>query len=334
MNENEAAEPVESKTSMPAHPWVEAARDGVRFGVVAAVRDPFESFAQLVRRYEEIGFDSLWLADHPVVGADPFLAIAAVARETARIRLGVMVACVAYRNPVVLARLAADVDRMSNGRLILGLGSGDLPPEFAALGLEYGSPATRRQRLEETLAVVPPLLRGEGIDFDGQAVRAHVRALPLRAAQSPRVPILVAGGGRQTLRVVADHADACNLGAVSWAGGVYKLEQFHERLATLREWCERRGRDYGSILKTALVIPVIAASRRDAERQIEMIPPERRPFLGDLFVPGSPEEVAEALNGMIRAGIQYLVILNTSPETAERFAQDVRPLLDKHAPSQ
>lgn len=289
--------------------------------------EPFAAIAEHVKRYEEFGFDSFWLADHPVVGVDPFVTLAGIARETTRIRLGVMVACVAYRHPALVARHAADVDRISEGRFVLGLGSGDLPREFAALGFNYASPAERTRRLEDALAVVSPLLNGQSADLESEFFDVHLAALPAPPVQTPRMPLLVAGGGRRTLGLVAQHADACNLGAVSWAGGAYSLEDLRARLDTLRDACDRAGRAYDSILRTGLAAPVIARDRSEAQRMVEMIPAERRPFLGDLFIPGSANEVAEALNDMISVGIQYLVLLFLAPQMADVFAQTVLPQL-------
>lgn len=159
---------------------------------------------------------SRWLPDHnAVLGNATWTTLTDLALATETIRLGPLVACAAYWNPYVLARAAADIDHVSGGRLVLGLGSGDMPHEFAHLGLPWPAAAERQARLEETLRVVRPLLRGETVTFAGKYVQVDGAMLNPPPIQQPYVPILVAGGGeRTTLRYVAEHADACNLGAV------------------------------------------------------------------------------------------------------------------------
>src|SRR5262249_21828740 len=110
----------------PPHPWVTAGRTSIRFGVVslADVAD-WPAYLRTARMAEDLGFDSFWSPDHPMGGRDCWTTLGAVAAATARIRLGSAASCVSFRHPAVLARAAADVDRISQGRLILGVGIGD-----------------------------------------------------------------------------------------------------------------------------------------------------------------------------------------------------------------
>jgi alkanesulfonate monooxygenase SsuD/methylene tetrahydromethanopterin reductase-like flavin-dependent oxidoreductase (luciferase family) len=105
------------------HPWVAEAARGVRFGVDLGPAPDGAASVEWAQMVEELGFDSFWLRDHPArAPEDPFTYLAAIAASTRRIRLGTLVACALYRHPILLARVAADVDRLSGGRLILGLG--------------------------------------------------------------------------------------------------------------------------------------------------------------------------------------------------------------------
>lgn len=106
-----------------------------------------------MQHLEELGFDAVFMPDHPTLLADPFVALA-----TGRLRLGTLVGCVAYRHPAMLARAVVDLDRISGGRAILGLGSGDMPREFGMLGLDHGTATSRRRHLEQTLDVLPPAI--------------------------------------------------------------------------------------------------------------------------------------------------------------------------------
>jgi alkanesulfonate monooxygenase SsuD/methylene tetrahydromethanopterin reductase-like flavin-dependent oxidoreductase (luciferase family) len=226
-----------SESTRPVHPWVAAGTEQVRFAVTSGLIPDHRLMRDEIRYLEGLGFDAVFLPDHPLaVMGDPWLTLAGCVDATTSIRLGVMVSCVAYRHPAMLARAAADVDRMSDGRAILGLGSGDMPPEFAMLGLDWGTPRTRRERLEQTLRVMPKLLRGEPVTYEGTGFALHDAALPMPAVQEPHVPIVVAGGSRGSLRLAAEHADAVNLGAVAWAGGAFSTDDVSAKLATLDEF--------------------------------------------------------------------------------------------------
>src|SRR5215472_2837000 len=125
------------------HPWASLGTQRLRFGIIAATQS-WPQMRDLAQMAEGLGFDSFWRVDHPMLGHDAWTTLAALAAATRTIRLGSHVSCVAYRNPVLLARMAADVDAISTGRLVLGLGSGDAPREFAQLGQAY-LPTQERQ---------------------------------------------------------------------------------------------------------------------------------------------------------------------------------------------
>ncbi len=117
----------------------------------------------LAQMAEGLGFDSFWRTDHPMVGHDCWTTLAALAAVTRTIRLGTQVSCVAYRSPVLLARMAADIDAISHGRLVLGLGSGDMPREFQQMGLAYPTIQERQAALEEAIRIIRPRLAwGDG----------------------------------------------------------------------------------------------------------------------------------------------------------------------------
>ncbi|HET9016284.1 MAG TPA: LLM class flavin-dependent oxidoreductase, partial [Thermomicrobiaceae bacterium] len=145
----------------------------MRFGVVIDAQAP-DGVRAFAARAEALGFDSLWASDHPLIsGVGCFSALTLAAGTTRAVRLGTCVACVYYWNPVVLARAAADVDRVSGGRLVLGLGRGDHPREFAWLGLRFPPARERARALAEALRIVRPLLAGETVTVEGQQFRAE-----------------------------------------------------------------------------------------------------------------------------------------------------------------
>ena len=201
------------------HPWVSDGAQRVRFGILAS-RQSWPVMHDLAQMAEGLGFDSFWRVDHPMVGHDGWTTLAALATVTQTIRLGTHVSCVAYRPPVLLARMAADIDAISHGRLVLGLGSGDMPREFQQLGLAYSTIQERQAALEEAIRIIRPLLRGETVTFTGTHHRADGAVLRPPPVQQPYIPLLIGGGGeRTTLRYVAQYADMSSMAGASWAGG-------------------------------------------------------------------------------------------------------------------
>ncbi len=146
----------------------------------------------IARRAEEVGFDSLWVADHllmrfpgwedrPLGVWEGWSLLAALAAATDRITLGPLVACTAYRNPALLAKIAATVDDISGGRLILGLGAGWHEPEYTAFGYPYDHLGSR---FDEALTIIAALLRDGHVDFVGRYYQA--RECELRPAAHGR----------------------------------------------------------------------------------------------------------------------------------------------------
>jgi probable F420-dependent oxidoreductase len=194
------------------------------------------------------GLDSLWAYDHlifrlpgePEDGIHEALTLlAAVAAVTDRVELGTIVLGTAFRPPALTAKMAATLDDVSDGRLILGLGTGWHEPEYAAFGYPFDH---RAGRFEEALGIIVPLLRGERVTFHGRWHDVEDAVLippPPRPARLPgRIPILVAAKGERVLRLAARHADAWN---AAWFG--FPNERFAQRRADLMAACGVEGRD-------------------------------------------------------------------------------------------
>jgi alkanesulfonate monooxygenase SsuD/methylene tetrahydromethanopterin reductase-like flavin-dependent oxidoreductase (luciferase family) len=312
------------------HPWVTAGRDRIRFGVgQISPLDDWPAHLEVVRLAEELGFDSYWSYDHPSRGAECWTSLAAAAAATSKIRVGTIPSCIYYRTPAVLARAAADVDRISRGRLVLGLGIGDDAPEFAALGLPFPSVRDRQQAMEETVQIVQGVWGEQSFTFQG----AHFQVAGVRVApgpmQQPHVPLMIAGGGeRVTLRQVAQYGDVANFGAHAWAGSAFTMDDVRRKYEALRRHCDAVGRPYESILRTYLDIPVVLAKTRAAvQAKLDAIPAGVRTHFQTSLLAATPDEAIAHFRDLAAAGVQYFVVAlwGHDAETVRLLGQEVLP---------
>ena len=208
--------------------------------------------------------------------------MSALAASTRRIRLISMVSCVYYRSPFMLARQAADVDRISGGRLVLGVGIGDDVPEFAELGLPFERTGPRQRAMEDTVRVVQALWRGEHVTgpdgTGGQLAGARLGSGPV---QEPHVPVLIGGGGeRTTLRQVAELADVSNFAPHEWAGSAFDvggIAQVRRAARLLRHG----GPPYEAILRSHFTpLLVLAGDEQQLARKRRDDPHPRPPPVG------------------------------------------------------
>ncbi|MGI8475617.1 MAG: LLM class flavin-dependent oxidoreductase [Thermomicrobiales bacterium] len=284
------------------------------------------AFAQAV---DDLGFDSLWIPDHPMAtGSATWTHLAAMAEATRRVRLGPLVACVPYANPVVTARAAADLDLISGGRALLGLGSGDAPWEFAQLGAPWGPTAERQATLEAALQLVGPLLRGETVTATSGPFRAEGAVLVPPPMQQPHIPILVAGGGEKTtLRFAARYADASNLGAVSWAGGAFTPDDVARKLAVLDGHLAEAGRPREAVLRSGLLAAFLSRDAEAARAKHATLPPEMQAFFEQLPVVGTAEDALARVRAMLGAGMRYVIfiVMPGDEETLRLLAERVLP---------
>lgn len=315
------------------HPWVAKWHNRIGFGVSIFPQPPdWKDFIRLVQRMEAMGIDSYWSYDHPAANADCWTALAALAVSTETIRLGTMVDCIYYRPAYLLARQAADVDRASGGRLVLGLGIGRLEEEFAVMGLSYPPTPVRQQGLEETFAILRGLWSGEPFAYRGQCFSA---ATPgpwghfLPPVQEPYVPFLLAGGGEKTtLRQVARFADASNMGAHPAIGQAVSDQDITRKFGVLKRWCEEYGRPYGSVLRTHFTMPLILAPTHAAlEQKLHTMPQDTLAWAADALFTGTPEEAIVFYQELATLGFQYFIgnILAGDEETVELFGEAVMP---------
>jgi alkanesulfonate monooxygenase SsuD/methylene tetrahydromethanopterin reductase-like flavin-dependent oxidoreductase (luciferase family) len=312
------------------HPWVAEGQHTIRFG--AQIMDQGTDWQELcdwVQMAEDLGFDSYWASDHPFLSQDAWITLTIAAQATKTIRLGTLVSCISYRSPAMLARLAADVDRLSNGRVILGVGIGDLPQEFEQLGIPLQSTRARQQALEEALQTIIELWQSEDFTFEGTPLQAQQVRLPGKPVQQPRIPLLIAGGGeRVTLRQVAQYADIANFGAHAIIGGAYEANDVVRKYDVLRKHCEAQGRPYDSVLRSHLTFPLVMAQTHEAlQAKLDSFPQGWLKMFGSSLIAGVPQEVITAYQALAAAGVQYFIcsLFRSDVETLRLLAEQVMP---------
>jgi alkanesulfonate monooxygenase SsuD/methylene tetrahydromethanopterin reductase-like flavin-dependent oxidoreductase (luciferase family) len=312
------------------HPWVAQASEAVRFAIVGAFIPDWEELRDFVVHAEELGFDAYWVNDHPTRSMDCWTTLAGLATVTTRIRLVSLVSCIYYRSPILLARQAADVDRLSNGRLVLGVGVGDDTDEFAQLGIAFPPARARQRALEETLEIVSGLWSGEPFSYAGEHFSLERTKVSPRPVQDPHIPVLIGGGGEKvTLRQVARYADIANFGPHEWVGSAFTLDDVTRKYEVLRGYCEEIGRPFDSILRshwTPLLTLAPSASELEAKRSASRIP-DAGLRTEPLFA--TPSQAIEHYQALADRGVQYfLATVNGRDEEPIRLlADEVLPAL-------
>ena len=260
---------------------------------------------------ERLGFRSAWLMDHfvPVVApsTEPMLeswtALSALLAQTSTIRGGVLVSANTFRHPAVLARMAATVDRLSGGRLEVGLGAAWNADEHRANGVPFPSTRHRLEMLDEACQVLRLLWTQPEADFDGRHYRLDRAACEPKPLQA-HLPLLLGGRGeRRTLRTVARYADRWN-----GSGSVAMLSHSVE---ILRDHCAAVGRDPRTISLTVMNDFHLTSDPAEARRRLaraatfrHLSPDEVRPRVWI----GGPAELAELIGGFSAAGFDEAIL--------------------------
>jgi len=210
---------------------------------------PFDRVRDTVLECERSGYDSVWLDDHLMFGKQPILecwtTLAALSTVTSKIRLGTMVTCNSFRNPALLAKMAATLDVISNGRLELGIGAGVQKDEHLAYGMPFPAPRERIAHLKESVEIIKKLWTEEKASYEGKHYRVDEAMCEPKPLQKPHPPITIGGSGEKlTLKVAAQHADRCDVGYIP------SLELYKHKLDVLESHCNAVGRNFHEIEKS------------------------------------------------------------------------------------
>jgi F420-dependent oxidoreductase-like protein len=279
----------------------------------------FERVVEQAKAAEEAGFELVTVMDHlyQIQGVgqvdepmlEGWLVLAALARETSRVRLGTLVTGVTYRNPALLAKQVTTLDTISGGRAILGIGAAWNDVEHEGYGFDFPRVGERMDRLDEALAIIKAMFNEDRPTFEGKHYRIE-RALNVpRPIQPGGPPVMVGGGGEQrTLRIAAKYADMTHWFPLG-------METLKRKDELLTRYCEEIGRDPSTIERTMAAPVVVAGSEAEANAALERVPPERRPFVNI----GTPEHVAEGLRAYIDAGFTGFTFNNSIYRTPEQI---------------
>jgi len=294
----------------------------VKFAVWPSMNDPWAETLAIARHAEATGWDGVYYADHfmpndadvsaPV--GECWTTLAALAAAVPRIRIGPLVTGNTYRHPAVLAKMAATVDIISGGRLVLGLGAGWQENEHRAYGIEFSTVGGRLSRLEEACHVITSLFANRRTTFAGRYYQLTDAPLEPKPLQSP-VPLLIGGGGEQrTLRIAARYANEWNV----WGSP----EVLARKGQILDRYCEELGRDPRTIRRSAQALLVMT----DDRSLIERVRASGRPVLG-----GTGPELRALVEQYAEAGVNELIIpgftigrtLDEKLATLDRFNEEV-----------
>lgn len=236
----------------------------IRFGAIILQDFPFQELVKLWQKFEILGFDSTWIADHFVNYAHPnspwldgWTTLAGLANCTSQIRIGTLVTSIPFRHPAVLARQAMTVDHISNGRLEIGIGAGapgSIDPSYTMTGIDDWSAKERVERLKEQIEILDVMLRNQTSTYDGKYYQIKEAIMAPGPVQKPRPPIVVAAHVNASLRIAAELADTwVSYGADFGSPHEIVVEKTKKRIEFIDRYCEKIGRDPGSLRRSLLI---------------------------------------------------------------------------------
>ena len=304
-----------------------------RFGVNVSRAGSRADWAAIARKVEDLGYSTLSVPDHLADIFAPIPALVAAADATKRLRVGTNVLNNDFRHPALIAREAATVDLLTDGRLQLGVGAGHMKSEYDQAGLHFDPGSTRVERLAEAVVIIKRLLGGEQVNFTGRYYRVTDHTIYPLPVQRPRPPILIGGNGPKLLTLAAREADIVGLTGITFRrGGVepdfsgWRTAGIDERLRLVKE---AAGGRYDRLELNALVQRVVVtADRRRAAEELatgwkQLSPDEilQSPYA----LIGSVDQLVDDLEARReRWGISYYV-------TFERFVDAFAPVVARLA---
>jgi F420-dependent oxidoreductase-like protein len=291
----------------------------MRFSIWLGTEQTWDDLLGSAEHAERTGWAGVWVMDHFMPNGEPvaaprleaWTAIAGVAACVDRVRVGVLVTGNTYRHPAVLAKMAATVDHISEGRLVLGLGAGWQRNEHISYGLDFPQVGERLARLEEACQVIRLLHSQERSNFEGRFYRLVDAPCEPKPLQQP-LPLLLGGGGEKvTLRIVARHADEWNCWGLP--------DEIARKSQVLENHCREIGRDPATIRRSAQALVLMS----DDERQLALWRSESAPAPRII---GTATEIAETMQQYVEIGLDEFVV---SDHTMGRDTNEKRDNMDR-----
>ncbi|OLS25016.1 MAG: Pyrimidine monooxygenase RutA [Candidatus Heimdallarchaeota archaeon LC_2] len=293
----------------------------------------FDEYSQLAIFYENAGVETLWFADHLIRTPDPnesplfetWSLIAGLSTITETIKFGTMVSPVTFRNIGLFAKMISTIDHMSNGRIIVGLGSGWYEKEHEMFDLQYPDLKTRSKLLEDSIEALIQLWTSPNkVNFQSDSFTLKNAYLNPKPIQKPHPPILIGGGGEKiTLLQVAKYAQMSNFSG--------NIETIKHKLTVLKNHCSNIGRNYDEIIPTINMAAVIGKNQgeveigveqyRDRFLQLGMTPPSLSGFADNRLV-GTPEQIGEQIDKLKIIGVKEINI-TINDKTSEKYLPEV-----------
>lgn len=299
----------------------------------------WERWLHILQLAERLNFPTLFRSDHYFIGTqqdslEAYLSFAVAARETSSIRFGPLVSPVTFRHPVDVGRMGAQLDLLSGGRFVMGLGAGWNEPEHRAYGLPFPAVKERFDRLDEAIQVIRGLWSEGEATFEGRFFRLD-GANSLPKPEPGRPPLLIGGGGeKRTLRLVAQYAD-------EWNSVNVPPETYARKVQVLEQHCEAVGRDPATIRRSmmnfGLVGPTPEYIDRAAKRRQQMFGPtvahlSAREFIAVArergSIAGTTDEVMDHLGRLAELGceeVEFQHIDFDSDDIPEYLAAEIAP---------
>jgi len=307
-----------------------------RFGVVSASTESHKDWVGLARKAEDLGYATFLMPDHFVnpLAAMPALSIAAEATTT--LRIGSFVFDNDFRHPAMLAKEAATLDLLSDGRFELGIGAGWHGPEYEQTGIPFDPPGVRVSKLEESVAIIKQFFTGEPVTFSGKHYTINgLVGLPA-PVQQPHPPIFLAGGSKRVLSLAGREADIVGLHLRTYAdgsGGDITSTSGDANMEKL-DWVRQAAGDRFDQVEINVIAQRLAVSDNPMQAAEEMAANANRPGLTPELLIDSPNALIGTIDGIVetlemrreRYLISYVVV---SDEDIDTFAPIVARLNGK-----
>jgi alkanesulfonate monooxygenase SsuD/methylene tetrahydromethanopterin reductase-like flavin-dependent oxidoreductase (luciferase family) len=298
----------------------------VRFSIWPHLQQPWSDVVEVARHADTTSWDGVWVADHFMGnqgGVDavdsPTLestaALAALATATTNVRLGPLVLGSTYRHPAVVANWAASVDRISGGRLVLGLGAGWQENEHAQYGIDLPAPRSRVDRFAEVCQVVTSLLGDTRTTFDGEWF--HLDEALCEPKPEGHLPLLIGASGNRMLGLVARYGDEWNLWGMP--------ETVAERGAELDRRCDKIGRDPASIKRSTQALVMLTDDTERARQFLAAVGPMAA-------VAGPAERLIEVVGQWQDAGVDEVIVPDRVLGSGSRRLERMSEIIERVAP--